>query len=217
MLSSSLMAAITQKYTCPHCRQELTPCHAPPIHVGDGLGWGSEVLFICLNDECSMYVNGWKYIEDKFGHSSSYRFMRLPDSNECYSMMVASSEAFKGCEVDLEEIKRQDASYQRQQQAIAALDDCVERKYLTPVLALILDESAHIDVRRRACGLLSALNDPACIEPLRSHSFRNSHLEQDINMALSAVLAANFLKECPHCAELIKARAKLCKHCQQPL
>ncbi|OQX06298.1 MAG: zinc ribbon domain-containing protein [Desulfobulbaceae bacterium A2] len=217
MISSSLLAALAEKYVCPHCQQELTPCHAPPIHVGDGLGWGSEVLFICLNDECSMFVNGWKYIEEKFGHSSSYRFMRLPDSKECYSMMVGSPDAFKGCAVDLEAIKQQDATYLKQQEAVAALDTCVQREDLAPVLALILDESVHIDTRRRACKLLPELKNLDCIEPLRAHSFRDSHLEQDVNMAIAEVLKSHFLRECPHCAELIKARATLCKHCQRPL
>jgi hypothetical protein len=36
-------------------------------------------------------------------------------------------------------------------------------------------------------------------------------------MAISAILSKNFLKECPYCAELIKARATVCKHCQKEL
>ena len=47
---------LEEKRSCPHCGQTLSLCHAPSIHVGDGLGWGSEYLFICLNDECPMFA-----------------------------------------------------------------------------------------------------------------------------------------------------------------
>ena len=91
-----ILKMLDEKLVCPHCDTELTLCHAPPIHVGDGLGWGSEFLFICLNDECSLFVTGWKNIENNYGHVGSYRYMRLPDSNESYNMMVAGKDAFTG-------------------------------------------------------------------------------------------------------------------------
>ncbi|MCI5120103.1 MAG: zinc ribbon domain-containing protein, partial [Candidatus Electrothrix sp. AUS4] len=31
------------------------------------------------------------------------------------------------------------------------------------------------------------------------------------------ILSNHFLRECPYCAELIKARAKVCKHCSKEL
>jgi len=208
---------LEEEYICPHCQTKLTLCHAPPIHVGDGLGWGSEYLFICLNDECSLFVGGWDHIENQYGHVGSYRFMRLPDSNESYNMMVASKGAFTGSIVDPEEIKRQNKRYRREKEAVAKLDTCVEDKDIEPVLYLLLDDHADIKIRKRAVELLTACNDISCIEPLRNHDFKDSHLEQDVNMAISALLAANYLKECPYCAELVKARAKLCKHCQREL
>lgn len=205
------------KYTCPHCSQELTMCHAPPIHVGDGLGWGSEVLFICLNDECSLYVKGWEYIENQYGHVGSYRYMRLPNSNESNNMMVGSKDAFKGSIVDIEQLKRQNKRYQQEKEAISRLDTCIEEKNLAPVLHLLLDDHADIEARKRACALLVELNDISCIEPLRNHSFSNSFLEQEINMAISKILRDHYLKECPYCAELIKMRARFCKHCHRDM
>ena len=202
---------------CPHCETKLTLCHAPPIHVGDGLGWGSEYLFVCLNDECSLFVRGWDYIENQYGHVGSYRYMRLPDSEESYNMMVAGRDAFTGSIVDPEDIKRTNKRYQKEKEAIATLDTCVEEKNLEPILYLLLDDHADRSIRKRAVEMLIAVNDAACIEPLRNYNFKDSHLEQDVNMAISAILAANYLKECPYCAELVKARAKICKHCQKEL
>jgi len=213
----SVLDYLELKYTCPHCQQELTLCHAPPIHVGDGLGWGSEFLFICLNDDCPLFVNGWKHIEEQFGHVGSYRYMRLPNSNESHNMMVASREAFTGSPVDIEALRRQDARFQKEKEMVARLDTCVAEGDLEPVLYLLTDPHANISDRKRAAELLADLNDLDCIEPLRNFDFSNTHLEQAVNMAISKILAAHYLKECPYCAELVKVRARICKHCKEPL
>ncbi|MDX9834968.1 MAG: zinc ribbon domain-containing protein [Desulfobulbus sp.] len=216
MLSTALQY-LEEKHTCPHCSTELTLCHSPAVHVGDGLGWGSEYLFICLNDNCSLFAKGWDYIADQYGHVGSYRFMKVPNSKENYSMMVVGKDAFTGSIVDVEDLKRKNVRYQLQLEALAALDSCVAEKRLEPVLSLLLDDSVSIDNRKRALALIAPLNDLACVEPLRSHTFKDPHLEQEINLAVGKVLGAHFLKECPFCAELIKARATVCKHCQREL
>ena len=132
-------------------------------------------------------------------------------------MMVAGKGAFTGSVVDVEAIKKQNARYQQEKKAVAALDSCVEEKNLEPVLFLILDEAANIQDRKKAASLLIPLNDLDCIEPLRNHSFKDTSLEQEIKMAISAILTKHFQKECPYCFELIKARATVCKHCQKEL
>lgn len=214
---ATILRYLEEKHVCPHCNSELTLCHAPPVHVGDGLGWGCEYLFICLNDECKLFVNGWQYIENQYGHVGSYRYMEIPGSKETYNMMVAGKGAFTGSIVDVEAIKQQNERYQEELKAIAALDTCIEENNLDPVLFLLLDEAANIDDRKKAASFLAPLNNLDCIEPLRNHSFRNTSLEQEVNMIISALLSKNFLKECPFCAELIKARATVCKHCQKEL
>ena len=173
-MSNSSLDFLDQKLFCPHCNTQLSLCHSPPVHVGDGLGWGSEYLFICLNNDCSLFANGWKNIEDNYGHVGSYRYMRLPDSKEEYNMMVAGKDAFTGSVVDPEAIKNQNVRYQKQKDAIASLDDCVEKKDLTPVLYLLLDNHAALSDRERAAGCLEPISSPDCIEPLRNHDFRDS-------------------------------------------
>lgn len=217
MKSTSVFDLLEEVHICPHCQSRLTLCNAPPIHIGDGLGWGSEYLFICLNDACCLFVNGWKNIENNFGHVGSYRYMKLPDSNESYTMMVAGKEAFTGSIVDPEVIRRQDKRYEKEKEAIARMDTCVAEKDLETPLYLLLDDHIALPVKKRAVELLRDLNDLGCIEPLRHHNFRDSYLEQDVNMAISAIMAAHYVKECPYCAELVKTRAKLCKHCGQDL
>lgn len=203
--------------TCPHCDIELSCCEAPPIHIGDGLGWGSEVLYICLNDDCSLFVNGWAQIEEKYGHSSSYRYMQLPGSTESNLMMVGSEDAFKGSVIDLKKVDEQNVRYKKEKEALAALDTAAETKNLEPVLHLILDEAAAIGGRQKAISLLVQINDLSCIDPIRNHKFRDTSLESECNMMIGQLLKANFKKECPYCLELIKSKANVCMHCKKEL
>ena len=81
----------------------------------------------------------------------------------------------------------------------------------------LLDEGATKNVRATAAGYLVELNDLSCIDPLRNHTFRDTALEQQVNMAITELLRKNYKKECPHCLEIIKAQAKKCLHCKEDL
>jgi hypothetical protein len=203
--------------TCPHCNQKLSCCEAPAIHVGDGLGWGSDVLFICLNDSCSLFLKGWDKIESQYGHHASYRYMELPGSKESNVMMVGNADAFKACVINKEDILKQNTRYQKAKEAFAQLETCVEEKNLEPILTLLLDEAAKKGWRETALELLPQVNDLDCIDPLRNHTFRDTTMEQKVNLTIDALLKMNFKKECPYCSEIIKAQAKKCLHCKEDL
>ena len=211
--SESCLKYVDEVHICPHCSTQLSCCHTPPFHIGDGLGWGSEVMFVCLNDECPLFVNSWKQFEEQYGHSASCRYILLPGETKGTAMMVGSKEAFTGCIVDPEAFKKQNEQYTRMQDAIKNLDTCVEEKNLEPVLYVLLNEHADLKQRQRACDLLLELNDLSCIDPIRNHKFLHTEIEQQANMAISTMLRDNFKKECPFCSEIIKAQAKVCMHC----
>ena len=213
----NIMTHIDEVHICPHCNERMACCEAPPIHVGDGLGWGSEIMFICLNDSCSLYKKGWDYIDVQYGHKGSYRYMELPGSKESNVMMVGSEDAFKTCVIDIEVLKSQNKRYQREKDATKALDTAVEDKNLKDVLYLVLDEAADKSNRLRAISIMCEINDISVIDPIRNHKFRESSVEQEANMAISQILRENFKRECPHCSELVKSQAQKCKHCQADL
>ncbi len=208
---------LKEEKICPHCKNRMYACEAPQIHVGDGLGWGSDILFICLNDYCSLFLKGWEHIENKYGHHASYRYMELPGSKESNIMMVGNKDAFKASVIDPEVIENQNSRYKKEKEATAALESCVENKNLEAVLTLLLDEAAKRDSREKAIVKLAELNDINCIDPIRNHTFRDTSFEQKVNMVITRILQANFKKECPECAEIIKAQAKKCMHCQAEL
>ena len=202
-----------EKHYCPQCNSLLSCCESPPMHVGDGLGWGSEVLFICLNDDCPTFVNGWKYIDEQYGHSGSYRYMKLPGMAKGEVMMVGSSQAFTGCVIDPEALMAQNERYQAEKKALEQLDDSIKEKNIQPALHLILDENAALQGREKSCDVLFEISDLACIDPIRNHTFKNIDIEQKVNMTVAEILKANFKKECPYCTEIIKKQAKVCMHC----
>ena len=218
MLSYELcMKYAEEKHHCPHCNSLLSCCESPPMHVGDGLGWGSEVMFICLNDECPTFVNGWEYIEEQYGHSGSYRYMKLPGEGKGEVMMVGSKQAFTGCVIDPEALLAQNKRYQAEKDALAQLDDSVKEKNMKPALQLVLDEHAALQGREKACDILYEINDLNCIDPIRNHTFKNIDVEQKANMVINEILNTHYKKECPYCAEIIKKQAKVCMHCNKDL
>ena len=136
-------------------------------------------MFVCLNDECPLFVNSWEQFEEMYGHSASCRYILLPGESKGSAMMVGSKEAFTGCIVDPEEFKKQNLRYGKIKDAVAQLADCVEKKNLEPVLYLILEEHADVEDRKKACELLPAINDLSCIDAIRNHHFRHTEIELD--------------------------------------
>ncbi len=216
MLSRDL-SYLDETHVCPHCEQQMSCCEAPPVHIGDGLGWGAEVMYICLNDHCSLFLNGWENIELKYGHHASYRYMELPNSKEGNYMMVGNSDAFKASVIDPKALKEQNKRYKEEIEALEKLESSAADKDIAPAIHLILDEAADINGRKKAISLLTEINDLSCIDPIRNHKFRDTSLEMACNQAIGLLLRNNFQKECPYCGDLVKQQAKKCKHCKEEL
>ncbi len=82
--------------TCPYCNTKTKKCATPPFNVADGLGWGVPYLYICFNDECRLYVDGWKNIMNNYGKVASYRCMYYPDNGLEDTICVYTPEGLKG-------------------------------------------------------------------------------------------------------------------------
>lgn len=212
-ISDACLLHTNEVHECPYCKERLSCCATPPMHVGDGLGWGTDVFFICLNDDCPMYVDGWKYVEEQYGKVASYRFMKLPGEEKGSPMMVGSSIAFTGNVIDPKAEQSKSTRFIKEQEAINQLSTCVKEKNLEPLICLITDEDANLKEREKACYLLEELCDIECIAPIRNHNFRHTEIGQLANLSIARILKKSYLRECPECAEIIKAHAKICKHC----
>lgn len=79
-----------EEHVCPHCGGKLYPWE-PPAECG----WVLEQL-VCMNDECSYYVKGWAWMEERFGAHASYRYRLDPATGAMGSVPVNSPHALRG-------------------------------------------------------------------------------------------------------------------------
>ncbi len=201
------------EFYCPHCNTRLSPCETPPFHIGDGLGWGAEVMFVCLNDECPPFLKGWEHIEASFGHVGSYRYMRLANEEKGEMMMVGNKMAFTGSILDPEVILAANTRYQQETEWAKELDTCVADKNIAPVMGILLDEKASLNNKLKAIRLLIPISDLSCIDALRNLEYKNGDLEMLRKQAIIEILKNNYMRECPDCMEIVKNKATKCKHC----
>ena len=59
------------------------------------------------------------------------------------------------------------------------------------------------------------LGELEAIEPIRNLKFGHLPLQEAVDKAIQKIHKRFFTRECPFCAEIIKKRAKICKHCQK--
>ena len=74
---------------CPHCGTKLA-LWEPPADCS----W-TEAQQVCVNDECSYYVRGWQWMEERYGVHASYRYRRDPSTGQSGPLPVNSPDALK--------------------------------------------------------------------------------------------------------------------------
>jgi hypothetical protein len=75
---------------CPHCAEPLLPFRLPE----EG-GWDTEFHIACFNDDCPYYRNGWRWMEERYGVKSSYRYRIDPSSGRASPLAVWSPQALR--------------------------------------------------------------------------------------------------------------------------
>lgn len=202
-----------EKPKCPYCGKEMSLWEVPHIHVGDGLGWGTPYLFVCFNDECSMYVEGWKSIKEHYGHHASYRCMCYPGTTQFECMTVFGTQGGKGQIIDDQAIIEQEMIKERTKRGFSILADCYNSKDGVTVVKLLTDSSEPPKVRLKAAEMIGDIGTLEAIDVLRSARFSSEIIQNQVNKSIQKIHERYFTRECPHCAEIIKMRASVCKHC----
>ena len=65
---------------CPHCGAVMDRYTLPPVAFGDGLGWNSDFLWMCANDNCPVFRKGFEQAFTMYGRTLSMRAIVEPDT-----------------------------------------------------------------------------------------------------------------------------------------
>ncbi len=76
---------------CPHCDVALEKWRVPDAPFVE---WSSEYQYICFNDECPYFQDGWSVMASQ-RNACSYRFMYDPASGGCHPIPVLSEDALR--------------------------------------------------------------------------------------------------------------------------
>lgn len=201
------------KPQCPHCNTTMSIWEVPPINVGDGLGWGTPYLFLCFNDDCPLYRQGWDNMLDNYAHRASYRCFNYPGTDQFELMPVFSPMGGQGQVVDEQAVMEQEILKENTKKGFAILAQCYVDKDGVTVLGVLTDATQPMRVRVKAAEMIGDIGELEAIDPIRSLKFGNQILQETVDKAVDKIHDRYFTQECPFCAEIIKKRAKICKHC----
>jgi len=203
------------KPQCPHCGAEMTIWEVPPFNFSDGLGWGTPYLFICFNDECSMYVQGWENMEENYSQCASYRCMNYPGTKQFECIPVFSRTGGTGQIIDDEILAEQEILKEKTKRGFSILTDTYLAKDHVTVVRMLLDGTEPQRVRLKAAEMIGDIGVLEAIEPIKSARFGSEITQKKVDDSVKKIHERFFTRECPFCAEIIKKRAKICKHCGQ--
>ncbi len=202
-----------KKPLCPHCGKEMSIWEVPPFSFSDGLGWGTPYLFVCFNNECPLYVQGWENLEEHYGHKASYRCMNYPGTKQFECIPVFSQIGGTGQIIDDQVLAEQEILKEKTKKGFLILAGAYVSKDSVTVVRLLLDATEPQRVRLKAAEMIGDIGELEAIEPIRSARFGNEIVQKKVDESVKKIHERYFTRECPFCAEIIKKRAKVCKHC----
>lgn len=202
-----------KKPSCPHCNAEMSIWEVPPFSFGDGLGWGAPYLFICFNDECPPYVREWDNMMENYAHNASVRCMCYPGKDKCEYIPVFSAMGAKGQIIDDQVLIEQEMIKERIKKGFSILTDAYIAKDSVTVVSILLDATEPQRVRSKAAEMIGDIGELEAIEPIKIAKFGNEIIQKKIDASVAKIHERYFTRECPFCAEIIKKRSKICKHC----
>jgi hypothetical protein len=204
-----------KKPLCPHCKKEMSIYEVPPVTFSDGLGWGTPYLFLCFNDDCSLYKQGWENLKENYNQTASYRCMNYPGTDTFELMPVFSPMGATGQIIDDKVVAAEEALKEATKKGFSILADCYTSKDSPAILRLLVDPTEPAKVRLKAAEMLGDIGELEAVDAMRNLNVGNDLIQKQIEESLKKIHERHFTRDCPFCAEIIKKKAKICKHCQR--
>ena len=201
------------KPICPHCGEQMEIWEVPPVAFSDGLGWDSPYMYVCFNDDCPLYLNGWDNLWENFSQRASYRCIKSPNDNNFEAMPVFSPIGGQGQVIDDQVMAEREALRENIKKGFSILAECYVSKDEVTVMQILMDATQPARVRLKAAEMAADVGGLDAIELITNHKFGNHTLQEKADEAVEKIHERHFTRECPFCAEIIKKRAKVCKHC----
>jgi len=89
--------AVKETLCCPHCGRKLRKWEVPENPFA--ATWDNDYLYICFNDACPYYMNGWDFMI-KEGNSGSYRLMYDPKKDNFCPIPVQTPASLRESIID---------------------------------------------------------------------------------------------------------------------
>jgi hypothetical protein len=80
---------------CPHCESRLVKWLVP-----EEASWNEDYFFVCFNDDCSYYRQGWEWMRERYNQHVSYRQAFNPTTGAQFPLPVWSASATREMIVD---------------------------------------------------------------------------------------------------------------------
>lgn len=81
--------------TCPHCGRSMKKWRVPLAST-----WADDFFYVCFNDNCPYYVQGWEWIWKEQAARASYRCRLDSDTGQFVPLPVWSADALKDDIID---------------------------------------------------------------------------------------------------------------------
>ena len=210
-----LLRVISQERPkCIYCGEQMSIWEVPQFPFEDGLGWGTPYLFVCFNNQCPMYEQGWNHIRRNYGRYASYRCICYPGNKKYACMAIFGPKGATGQIIDDEiATAKLQALKTGIERKLSVLEDCYASNDWQAILKILLDPIEPDIIRIKAAKIIGEIGKPEAIEPMKARKFGNGFLSKKIKESVEKIHERYCTRECPFCAEIIKKSVMICEHC----
>ncbi len=89
---SESKSCVGEKLICPHCNEKLKNWRLPDDADSS---WDEHFMYVCFNDSCPKFVNGYDVMCSQGNIGCSIRFVYSPKRDNCFSLPVNTYNALK--------------------------------------------------------------------------------------------------------------------------